>query len=63
MPPRYALAIIPVDFDVPLNAAGILHKCHSWQDIQFQLEPLSKSEKGDCFETLSHYFLLLAVYA
>jgi superfamily II DNA or RNA helicase len=42
-----------------MNSAVILHKCHSWRDVRFQLEALSTSEKGDCFEALSHYFLQL----
>lgn len=42
-----------------MNAIGILRKCYSWQDFRTQLQSLMEKQKGDCFESLTKYYLQL----
>ncbi|MFQ5964910.1 MAG: DEAD/DEAH box helicase family protein [Candidatus Scalinduaceae bacterium] len=42
-----------------MNVINILRKCNSWQDFKAYVQPLSKKQKGDCFETLTKNFLQL----
>src|SRR5262245_50295980 len=42
-----------------MNPVGILRNCNSWQDFRASLTGFSKKEKGDCYETLTEYFLRL----
>jgi len=42
-----------------MNPTGILRKCNSWQDFRASLKDFSKKDKGDCFESLTKYFLSL----
>ncbi|MFN9109474.1 MAG: hypothetical protein ACK5XN_05310, partial [Bacteroidota bacterium] len=38
---------------------SIISKVNSWKDFKNTLEPLSKLEKGNAFEELTRYFLLV----
>jgi len=42
-----------------MNVTTILRKCNNWQDFKAHVNPLSKKQKGDCFEALTRYFLQL----
>jgi len=42
-----------------MNVLNILHKCNNWQDFKDKLQSLSEKQKGDCFETLTRYYLKL----
>ncbi len=37
----------------------ILLKSRNWQDFKSNRRPLSEKQKGDCFESLTKYYLLL----
>src|SRR5262245_48400979 len=37
----------------------ILRQCNSWERFRHHMQALSAKQKGECFEALSQYFLLL----
>ena len=42
-----------------MNVANILRKSNNWQDFKTSIQPLSKKQKGDCFEALTKNFIQL----
>jgi len=44
---------------VPTNLAQTLKGCRSWADLQRRWRPLTKKQKGNLFEELTKYYLLL----
>jgi len=42
-----------------MDIARIISACNCWQDFKEAMQPLSKKEKGDCFEELTKQYLLL----
>ena len=42
-----------------MNPTGILRKCNSWQDFKASLRDFSEKDKGNCYESLTAYFLRL----
>ena len=42
-----------------MEIARIISACNCWQDFKEAMPPLSKKEKGDCFEELTKQYLLI----
>jgi superfamily II DNA or RNA helicase len=42
-----------------MNIGSILLKCNNWQDFRSHLQSLTEKQKGNCFESLTKYFLQL----
>ena len=43
-----------------MRPENILRQCNNWRDFKSCLEPLTKKQKGDCFEALTLYYLELS---
>ena len=41
------------------HTLSILKKCTNWKNFKDQIQTLSGKQKGDCFETLTYYYLQL----
>ena len=42
-----------------MNVLNVFRRCNNWQNFRAQLQLLNEKQKGDCFETLTKFYLKL----